>query len=65
MSDLVQNLRDPRYFGQEGMRASAADEIERLWGIIARIDAINDNLLHFNSEINAECDKVLRPELIG
>lgn len=38
-------------------------ENERLLTAIRRIDAINDNPYHFNSEINAECDKILRPEL--
>ena len=28
--DLIEQLRDGRYIGQEGMRLQAADEIERL-----------------------------------
>jgi hypothetical protein len=30
MAELVEQLRDDRYSGQQGMRAQAADEIERL-----------------------------------
>ncbi len=29
-SPIVERLRDARYIGQEGMRAEAADQIERL-----------------------------------
>ena len=39
-------------------------ENERLWATVRRIDAINDNPACYNPEINAECDKVLRPELL-
>lgn len=31
---------------------------------IQRIDGINDNPAHYNSEINAVCDEILRPHLI-
>jgi hypothetical protein len=40
-------------------------ENERLRAAISRIDAINDNPAHFNSEINEVCDKILRPEQGG
>jgi hypothetical protein len=36
---------------------------ERLTAAIQRIDGINDNPAHYNSEINAVCDPILRPEL--
>lgn len=38
---LEERLRDPRYCGQEGMRAEAADEIESLR---ARVEAMRDAL---------------------
>jgi hypothetical protein len=33
--------------------------------VIKRIDGINDNPADFNTEINAECDRILRPELLA
>lgn len=39
-------------------------EIARLRAVIARIDAINDNPADFNSDIDRECDRVLRPHLV-
>lgn len=35
---LVTRLRNPNYLGQEGMRSEAADEIERLNGIIKGVE---------------------------
>ena len=41
----------------------AQAEIEKLFAAIQRIDGINDNPAHYNPEINAVCDSILRPEL--
>lgn len=40
------------------------DERDRLLAAIQRIDGINDNPAHYNSEINAVCDAILRPHLV-
>jgi len=38
-------------------------ENRRLRAAIQRIDGINDNPAHYNAEINAVCDTILRPHL--
>lgn len=43
--------------------AALRAEIEQLRAALVRIDAINDNPAVFNSEINALCDPILRPQL--
>jgi len=40
-------------------------EIERLMAAIWRIDGINDNPAHYNPEINAVCDSILRRDQPG
>ena len=74
MDDLIQRLRKaanalppaapepphPLY----GLMHDAAHAISRLHIAIQRIDGINDNPAHYNPEINAECDRILRPELL-
>lgn len=46
----------------EEFRKLEADVV-RLLNVIKRIDAINDNPAHFNSEINKVCDEILCPHL--
>ena len=49
--------------GYDDACAAMKAEVERLRAAIARIDGINDNPAHYNAEINAVCDTVLRPHL--
>jgi hypothetical protein len=39
MTDLIERLRDPRYCGQEGLRAEAADKIVALRERVAVLEA--------------------------
>lgn len=41
---LEERLRDPRYCGQEGMRAEAADEIASLRARVEAMEAENERL---------------------
>jgi hypothetical protein len=40
-------------------------EIAKLFAAIQRIDGINDNPAHYNPEINAVCDSILRRDQPG
>lgn len=55
--------RDQLAAAREDALARALAENERLRTAIARIDNINDNPAHFNSDINKVCDEILRPQL--
>ncbi len=63
-ADRAGDQSDDRADSLEGARAenaSLAEEVATLFEAIQRIDGINDNPSHFNVEINAVCDRILRP----
>jgi hypothetical protein len=61
--DVIDRLRGTALEGEVSsfILNEAADEIERLRAALRRIDAINDNPVHFVREIDDVCRAALSP----